>query len=520
MDTERQQPLDLGRNTLLVILLLLLALVLIRTAWVCDDAYITFRTIDNLAHGHGLTWNAGERVQVFTHPLWLVLVALLYPVTGEFYFTVLFLSIALTLLAAGLAVRHRLTFAAGLIGLTVLLFSRAFTDYATSGLENPLLYLILGLFGWLWYRREENLRTLTLLALAAALGALTRPDTILLFVPALFAVWLRLPKLRGLGALVVGFLPLLLWEVFSIIYYGFPLPNTFYAKLGAGIPLGGLMEQGFIYFLDSLHMDPLTLAVIFAVTILAAVSRERKAVLLMLGVVLYLLYVVRIGGDFMSGRFFAVPLFASVIVLMRLRLPDTPAVSVAGTVIVALVGLMAVTPPPLSGRDFAPATGVAIGKNGIADERAQYYEATGLLRLRHDRKAPAHDWCEEGARAAEIGVKVLRRGTVGFFGYCAGPDIYIIDPHALCDPLLARLPASNPGVWRPGHYLRGLPDGYKLSLEKNANELDDSRLADYYRRLMLVARGPLFSSERWKEIVRFNLGQNDHLLVNHMPPAS
>jgi len=44
-------------------------IVFFRTAWVCGDAYITFRTIDNLVHGYGLRWNVDERVQAFTHPV-------------------------------------------------------------------------------------------------------------------------------------------------------------------------------------------------------------------------------------------------------------------------------------------------------------------------------------------------------------------------------------------------------------------------------------------------------------------
>jgi arabinofuranosyltransferase len=35
----------------LTALLVLLAVTIARTAWVGDDAYITFRTIDNLLHG-------------------------------------------------------------------------------------------------------------------------------------------------------------------------------------------------------------------------------------------------------------------------------------------------------------------------------------------------------------------------------------------------------------------------------------------------------------------------------------
>ena len=50
-----------------------LSAVYLANAWVCDDAYITFRSIDNLVNGLGPVWNAGERVQAFTHPLWFLL---------------------------------------------------------------------------------------------------------------------------------------------------------------------------------------------------------------------------------------------------------------------------------------------------------------------------------------------------------------------------------------------------------------------------------------------------------------
>ena len=42
------------RGILLVAALLVVAVALLRTAWICDDAYITFRTIDNFLHGFGL----------------------------------------------------------------------------------------------------------------------------------------------------------------------------------------------------------------------------------------------------------------------------------------------------------------------------------------------------------------------------------------------------------------------------------------------------------------------------------
>jgi hypothetical protein len=47
------------------------AIVVVRTSWLSDDAYITLRTVDNFVSGYGLRWNVAERVQTYTHPLWM-----------------------------------------------------------------------------------------------------------------------------------------------------------------------------------------------------------------------------------------------------------------------------------------------------------------------------------------------------------------------------------------------------------------------------------------------------------------
>jgi arabinofuranosyltransferase len=171
------------QETRLVIsfLLLVMGLVLVRTAWVCDDAYITFRTIDNFVHGHGPTWNIDERVQSFTHPLWMLLVAAFYFFTREFYYTVTFVSIFLTF-AAVILFLSRLARSAtsAALAVCILIFSKAFIDYATSGLENPLSYVFAALF-FVVYFRYEHCRGRTLaLFLIASFMAVNRLDLILL----------------------------------------------------------------------------------------------------------------------------------------------------------------------------------------------------------------------------------------------------------------------------------------------------------------------------------------------------
>src|SRR5437879_502662 len=49
--------------------------VLLRNTWICEDAFITYRVSDNWIHGFGLRWNPLDRVQVYTHPLWLLCIS-------------------------------------------------------------------------------------------------------------------------------------------------------------------------------------------------------------------------------------------------------------------------------------------------------------------------------------------------------------------------------------------------------------------------------------------------------------
>ena len=60
-------------RTTRVALLLLFSYVFLANHWVGDDAYITYRVVWNFVHGYGPTFNPDERVQAFTHPLWMLM---------------------------------------------------------------------------------------------------------------------------------------------------------------------------------------------------------------------------------------------------------------------------------------------------------------------------------------------------------------------------------------------------------------------------------------------------------------
>ena len=187
MPTHFRSTLSARWSALLLFgLLALFTLAFLRTAWIAEDAFITFRSIDNAIHGFGLRWNPIERVQSFTHPLWLGLLLPLIALFGDPYFSTLALSFALlfaTLLMIGLAL-GAWSFPASL-AIGALLWSRAFIDYSSSGLENPLTHALIAATVWTWLKLENPRRKTLALAALSAGAFLTRPDAVLLIVAAL-----------------------------------------------------------------------------------------------------------------------------------------------------------------------------------------------------------------------------------------------------------------------------------------------------------------------------------------------
>jgi len=89
------------------------------------------------------------------------------------------------------------------------------------------------------------------MGLLACLSTLNRMDVLLFYGPALIYLITKCRSWKNFGRLLLTFLPFVLWEVFSVIYYGFLFPNTAYAKLYTHIPESALLKQGLLYVYDS-----------------------------------------------------------------------------------------------------------------------------------------------------------------------------------------------------------------------------------------------------------------------------
>ncbi|HKP60030.1 MAG TPA: hypothetical protein VJV78_25070 [Polyangiales bacterium] len=498
-----------GAPAMAVGLVAFIVVVIVRNAWLSDDAYIGFRTVDNFVQGLGLTWNPGQRVQAFTHPAWFFVVSAAYACTREMYYTAIGLSVAVSAFALVLLARSlgRDVWAA-LPALVALGFSRAFVDYSTSGLENPLSHLLL--VAWaIALRRPERVA----FDLLSGLIVLNRFDLALLIGPTwLWVMWQRhaagSDRRRLLTHLAYACGPLLVWFTFATFYFGFALPNTAYAKLGVKIPLADRYAQGFLYLLLLISTDPASALLLLLALLFAWRSPDTLQRTLALGIAVYLIYLGYIGGDFMAGRFFSVPVVAASVVLLRSTFDRATQLGLCA--VLGICGWAGPAAPMWSGAATEGRTSekVELGRWRIMDERRFYFPETGLLTSDRLRDMPGGRFHRGGLQLrGKRGVVVVQLGMRSFI---AGPEAALIDPFALADPFLARLPAFEPeprSEWKAGHVKRPIPEGYVETIESGQNHLRDPKLARLYDEMQLITSGPLWSLSRFGAIWRLNTGQ-------------
>jgi arabinofuranosyltransferase len=221
-----------------------------------DDAMISMRYAWNFAHGQGLVWNAGQRVEGYSNLLMTLLMAAaaLFLNKSLAVLAIQILGIPVVLLIAYLTRRIAIElrpgepYAAliGLLSLGCVLFYYPLSYWTLMGMETGLLTLFILAGAWFALRWLETNRTTDLLAVSitSGLAFLTRNDAILLtavtFAYLGFEVFIRRKEAARLKRLLYAALLVALFPIgqtlFRLVYYGQILPNTYYLKL-TGIPL-------------------------------------------------------------------------------------------------------------------------------------------------------------------------------------------------------------------------------------------------------------------------------------------
>ena len=289
-----------------------------------DDAYISFRYAYNAARGHGLTFNVGERrVEGYTNFLWTVMLLPFYWLHLPVPTVSLVLGTCWALGCVFLVVHFLGSAKAGprgrwLAPISALLLAAdgSFALWSVGGLETPLFsFLILG--GALAYLREmHNPDAFPLSGAWFAMAAMARPEGLLVYLlTGLHQIATRLAGERmvtgqlriavrqdwvRLGLFLLLWVP---WFAFRWRYYGYPLPNTFYAKVALG-DSGAQRARGAAYvgtFID-IHLGYVPL--LAALLPLLLRKWRRWSSYFVLVVLAYGAYIWYVGGDWSVGRFF------------------------------------------------------------------------------------------------------------------------------------------------------------------------------------------------------------------------
>jgi hypothetical protein len=222
------------RPSLIELLCLLVGTALvIRFAWLLDDAYIYFRYADNLViHHAGFVWNPGEFVEGFSSPLWALFLAglrflrldywVIVPVVGVLSFAAFWWMAVL--------VNRKLAEDAGgrvaslNIPLIFVTLNYGVLSSFTSGLETPFVLVMAAVYACLLLWPGS-----LALQVLVGLSPMVRHELLIPFLLALLYVTVRTkrPPIAAIAGCLATLGPYL---VFRVWYYADLLPNTFYLK--------------------------------------------------------------------------------------------------------------------------------------------------------------------------------------------------------------------------------------------------------------------------------------------------
>jgi arabinofuranosyltransferase len=421
--------------------------------WVQDDAYVSFRYARNLVRGEGLVYNPGERVEGYTNFLWTVLatVPLAREATDPLPFmhevsAVLWVASFALLLVLGIGLWAEGLWAGPLIALP-LAFHWSYNLWFVSGMETPLVtFCTIAAVCAVAMDSSRHRWAPFAASLSAVALMLSRPDGavvcagLVLAVLGLDGAYLRRARpwrthvLAPAVPLLLIFAPYQLWRLW---YYGSLLPNTYYAK-AAYLPFWsrGLHYVGFFAWIYRLW--PFLPILIAGAGVVRTSLARRFLCAALIATAATVLYVARLGGDFMEWRFLTpvsgvfYPAIVVAASALGARYTHRAGGWVAGVLIAGLLTAATIDATPAAQTRCVP------------DQ-----ETIDLLRRYTD--ASRFDW----RGAGQVFDAVLPPGTrvattsAGIIPYlCDRPTL---DLHGLTDAVLAREPVDPNARGRMGH---------------------------------------------------------------------
>ncbi len=431
---------------------------IVKRSWISEDAFITLRIVKNFLSGNGPVFNIGERVEGFTHALWFFFISFFKSLGLTYKAAVIFPGLIFSLLALYM-IFYRIRFKSEkqphYFTVAILIGTSAFMDFGTSGLETSLSYLLLTLYAY-FISEEKLFEKPFLFGLIITALVLNRPDfgifLILSFLIFFYKVFNKKIMIKDFFFFLFPQIFLLGgYEIFRMGYYASIFPNPFYTKTGAG----SYFSQGLLYLKDFSEGSLFLFVVLIVISGLILNYKKdsfNSRFFIFFSGFLHGFFVVRGGGDFMHGRFLLpayILISISGIGIFDFLFEKNKKIEALGLVVSILLFFVSLSIVPVQKR------GKYYNDGGISDERFAYYKNRVLTDLDQLYKEDLiFMWKSLGEKyhylydQSKIKIKIAYK-NIGFLGFYAGPQVYVIDKLGLTDPIISRLKIK--ARRRPGH---------------------------------------------------------------------
>jgi len=336
-------------------LLAILSIVLIylcnQVKFIQDDSYISFRFVKNFVEGNGLVFNPGERVEGYTNLLWVLILSIFYAMKFNIESISQYLSMGFGILVlfqtykisslVELKEEHKKGKALGIAGnsylfnfipVVMLVLTGAYNFWAISGMETCMFisYVLAGIY---YYIKEKNSGSPNyLFSIFIFLASLTRPEGLYFFgLIMIHKVIISIKNNKAafvkdifsknnLITYAVYLVPTALFILWRLSYYGYPFPNTAYAKTGFS---SAYMAAGWTYFKNFFEAYML-FGIVFALPLYLLRKKENffEISLMYLLTIAYSVYIIAVGGDVLKQFRFFLPILPLIYILFGKFLED------------------------------------------------------------------------------------------------------------------------------------------------------------------------------------------------------
>ncbi|MCK5572634.1 MAG: tetratricopeptide repeat protein [Bacteroidetes bacterium] len=417
--------------------------------FVQDDSFITFRYVRNILEGNGLVFNLGEHVEGYTNFLWTLLLAF----SGLLGIDLIDVAHGLGILSglASLYVLYLLSktvsgagdaFLVPLIAIALTVSNSSIAYWTISGMETPLFMLLLVASALAYIRESRESKKFFLTPVLLLFLSLTRPEgmmvyglTFLHFIAVVFVKHKRFPsdELKRLLPMVAFYaLPLLIFVGWRLMYYGYPFPNTYYAKAGLSQEYLTAGINYFVLFAKTYMLHGILIVVPLAILLWR--RRSPDIIYLILLCTGYTLYIIIVGGDVLHAFRFFVPILPLLYVLLQEALRE----------------LVAFTANPSTLTRAVPiAVGIILGYLTFSTP-FDYVREKWMLELGLVSKMTATgQWLNTQSTASTV----VAASTIGALSYYSG--VTLIDMLGLTDATIAHQPEIVEGIqsgWKERKY--------------------------------------------------------------------